>query len=346
MATTPLAIGNELLSTTMYVLHKEWRDNLHTSTALLDAHTRIHGEGGPTQAGGTRMIQPLGFGEHSKATAMNTGFERIDLSVSDVFVPAVYDWAHVVYPVSISSEEEFVNQGEAAILSILEGRTMQVAAKMRRDFVEQAVKGGVPSWERWNTLNGVDDTTDGFLELGAVGTQTNSVGGVSKATFSQVPGWQNQVVDGSNSFNANGLAALYDMRVEADSVSPSGPFNVWLASRAGFKNLKRALQAQERYVDSVGDGGRLVQYWDGVQIDVEFYMPNDGVQSTANPISFYGLNLNDIHYTFDPKGYFELGEFETVSGEYDVRSAKMRCRGQLCAKHLGSSGLAHSLETF
>ena len=34
MATTALTIGNELLSTTMHVLMKEWRDGVHESVAL------------------------------------------------------------------------------------------------------------------------------------------------------------------------------------------------------------------------------------------------------------------------------------------------------------------------
>ena len=37
MPTTSLTIGNELLSTTMHILMKEWRDNVHESTAFLDA---------------------------------------------------------------------------------------------------------------------------------------------------------------------------------------------------------------------------------------------------------------------------------------------------------------------
>lgn len=345
MATTSLAIGNEILSTTLYVLMKEWKDGLHTSVAFLDAHTRIHGQASPTQAGGSRIVQALGLGEHSKTTAMNTGFERIDLSVSDVSVPAVFDWAHCVAPVAISSEEEMTNQGESAIISILDMRTKQVAARMKREFVEQIVKGGVAGWEAWNTLNGVDHG-DGFLEQDAVGFQGNSVGGVSKATFSTATGWQNQVFNGANSFNANGLAGLYDLKVETKAVSPSGEINVWLASRAAFKNLKRALQAQERYVDRVGDGGRIVELWDGVQIDTEYYMPDDGAATGTTPISFYALSLNDIHMMWDPKGFFELSDFQTVSGEYDVRSANIRCRGQLIASHLGSSGLAHSLDTF
>ena len=349
MATTALTIGNELLSTTMHIVMKEWRDGAHTSTAFLEAQAREHGEGKPTQAGGTRIVIPLGFGEHSKTTRMQTGYERIDLSVEDVFVPAVYDWAHVVRPIAISSEEEMINQGDAAILSILESRVKMTANALKREYVKNVVQGGVAGWEDWGTLNGLDSGS-GFLEEDAVLSQTNSVGGVSKSTYSAKTGWQNQVYDGAGSFNSNGLAGLYDMMVEINSVSPSGNPSVILASRSGFKNLKRALSASERYIDTAKlDGGRVSQTWDGVPIDVEYFMPDSGsTTGTAgdNEISFYMLNLNDIHTLWDPKGYFDLGDFETVSGEYDVRAAKLRCRGQLIAKHLGSSGLAIGLDTF
>ena len=349
MAVTPLSIGNELLSTTMHIVMKEWRDGAHTSTAFLEAQAREHGEGKPTQAGGTRIVIPLGFGEHSKTTRMQTGYERIDLSVEDVFVPAVYDWAHVVRPIAISSEEEMVNQGDAAILSILESRVKMTANALKREYVKNVVQGSVAGWEDWGTLNGLDSGS-GFLEEDAVLSQTNSVGGVSKSTYSAKTGWQNQVYDGAGSFNSNGLAGLYDMMVEINSVSPSGNPSVILASRSGFKNLKRALSASERYIDTAKlDGGRVSQTWDGVPIDVEYFMPDSGsTTGTAgdNEISFYMLNLNDIHTLWDPKGYFDLGDFETVSGEYDVRAAKLRCRGQLIAKHLGSSGLAIGLDTF
>lgn len=349
MATTSLAIGNEILSTTMYVLMKEWKDNLHESIAFLDAHERIHGAGQPQQAGGSRIIQALGFGEHSKPTRMRSGYERIDLSVSDVFVPAVYDWAHVKYPVAISGEEEAINQGESAIISILEGRTMSVAAAAKRDFVRQTVAGGVAGWEDWGTLNGLD-FSGGFLEENAVGSQTNIVGGVSKATYSDVVGWQNQVFDGQNSFNSNGLAGLYALATAARLVSPDGDFDVWLFSEDAFNNLKRALQAQERYIKEVGDGGKLVQMWNGVQIDTEINMPNDanlgGGASGTTPVSAYGLSLKNLHHVWDPDGYFELGQFERISGEFDVRSAEISIRGQFCGKHLGSQGVAHSLNAF
>ena len=349
MAVTTLTIGNELLSTTMHIVMKEWRDNIYTSTAFLEAQTRIHGEGGPTQAGGTRIVQPLGFGEHSNTTRLQTGYERIDLSVSDVFQPAVYDFAHVVRPIAISAEEELTNQGDAAILSILENRVTSVANALKREYVEQMVKGGVAGWDDWNTLNGID-RTNGFLENAAAGggSQDSSVGGVSKATFSSKTGWNNQFFDGSDSFNSNGLAGLYDLLVEINAVSAQGNPNVILASRSGFKNLKRSLQASERYMDEKSlDGGKMSTTFQGIPIDVEYYMPNDVAGGSAtNEASFYILNMNDIHCLWDPKGYFDLSDFETVSGEYDVRAAKLRVRGQLIAKHLGSSGLAVNLDTF
>jgi hypothetical protein len=165
-------------------------------------------------------------------------------------------------------------------------------------------------------------------------------------TYQAIPGWQNQVYDGGGSFNNNGLQALYDLKVEIQSVSSEDP-NCILASRASFKNLKRAIQANERYVkESDLDAGKVSQTWDGTQIDTERNMPDDGAVSTADPVSFYFLNLNDIHCVFSANGYFDLSDFETVSGEFDVRSAKLRVRGQLVASKLGSSGVAFDLEAF
>lgn len=346
MATTTLTIGNELISTTMHILMKEWKDGLHTSVAFLEAHDRVHGQGNPTQSGGTRIVVPMGMTDHSSTTRLQTGFEKINLSVADVFRPNVFSWGHVVRPVAISSEEEMINQGEAATLSILESRVKMTANALKREFVTQIVQGSQVGWEDWNTLNGIDQDP-GLLEHRANGSQTNSFGSLDKGSFQSVQGMQHQFFDGSGSFNANGLAGLYDLKVEIMSRSQSGPPDVILASRSGFKNLKRALSAQERYVDQGSiDGGRLVQLWDGVQIDVEYYMPNAGTATTADPASFYMLNLDDVHLLWDPKGYFDMTDFETVSGEYDVRAAKIRVRGQLISKYMASCGLAIDLEAF
>lgn len=344
---TGLNITDELLSSTLYLLAEDFRDNLHRSTALLDVHEDVHGKGQPQVEGGTRYIEPLGFGEHSNATRMQTGYEKLNLTVSDVLTPAVYTPAHVTMPIAISKDEEIKNRGEAAVISILDARTKAVMGAMRRNLLRRTVEGvDAGGFADWATLNGIT-YADGYLEENGVGNQGNSVGGVSKATYSAIPGWQNQVADINSSFNANGLQALVDLRVETAAVSSNGEPHIWLASRQGMKNLKRSLRAFERYVDeSKLDGGRMIQMWDGIRMETEYFMPTDSTVHTTAVISFYLLNLDDIHFIFDSEGYFDVSPFEKISGEYDVRSANVRLYGQLVAKHLGSSGIAYDGETF
>ena len=74
MGTTTLSIGNEILSTTMHITMKEFRDGLHLTTAFLDAQERVHGKAQPSQEGGSRIIQPVTLAVHSNTTALDTGY--------------------------------------------------------------------------------------------------------------------------------------------------------------------------------------------------------------------------------------------------------------------------------
>lgn len=351
MGTTSVTVGNEILSTTMFVHMKEWRDGLHLATGFLDAQERVHGKGQPTQDGGSRIIIPVVLAEHASDTQLSHGYEEIDLSVADVSRPAVYTWAHTVRPVVISGEEERLNSGKSAVISMAAMRTESVANEMKRKFVKQMVSGNVTGWTNWNTLNGIDRTT-GFLEEDADGSQTNSVGGLSKSTYATTEGWQNGIYDGAASFNSNGLTGLYNLLTKIRSRSPTGDPDIILASESGYINYKRAIQAGERYIgEKELDGGRRVQVFDGIPIVVEPQMPvstaTGGSSSNTNPMSFAFVNSKDIFVLWDSAiGFFHLTDFENVSGKYDVRAAKMHCRGQLVARHLGSSGLAVDLETF
>ena len=346
---TGLNISDELLSSTLMILADEWRDGLAVSTALIDVHEQIHGQGQPKQDGGTRYVESITTAEHSSATRMQTGYEQINLAVSDVLTPMVFSPAHVTMPIVISKDEEMKNRGEAQVISILDARTKSVLGQMRRNLLQRIVEGVDPGgYADWNTLNGVLVTTNGFLEEANVGAQTNTdIGGLDKGQYLSIVGLQNQIANINNSFSANGLQALVDLRVEAKAVSMSGDPHLWLVSRECSKNLKRVLRGFERYVDEEKlDGGRLIQVWDGIRMETEYYMPTNTATHSTATISAYLLNLDDIHFVFDSEGYFDVSPFERVSGEYDVRSAVCRLYGQLVCKHLGSSGIAINGETF
>jgi hypothetical protein len=352
MGTTSVTVGNDILSAAMFIHMNEWRDGLHLAFGFLDSQNRVHGKGQPSEDGGSRIIVPVGLAEHSSDTQLTTGYEEIDISVADGLRPAVYTWAHTVRPIAISGEEERLTGGsKTQVINLSKARTEMVANEMRRKFSKQMVSGNVTGWTNWNTLNGID-RSGGFLEEDAVGSQTNSIGGLSKSTYSTTQGWQNQLYDGAASFNANGLTGLYNLLTKIRARSPSGDPDIILASELGAINLKRALQANERYVSAKDlDGGKQVQMFDGIPVTVEPQMPistaTGGSSSNTNPMTFAVINSKDIYVLWDSEiGYFYLTEFEFISGKYDVRSAKMHCRGQLIAKLLGSSGLAVDLETF
>ena len=349
MATTSLTLNNELLASTLYVLNKEETDLLFETTPLFDHQKKAHGgEGKPSYPGGSTIIEPLVVDEHSDATQLSTGYEAINLSVREVLKPAQFDWFEAVVPIVISGSEERKNRGPQAVLQILEARHAAAMGGFRRNFCQQIIAGNVASMSNLNTLNGVDYTgaSGGFLEEDAVGSQANSVGGVSKSTYSSLVGWQNQRATASGSFNANGLAAFDDVNVEMRQYSPSGPPSVGLVSKSAFKNLKRALRAYERYVnEKTLDGGRMMLEWDGAPLEVEVNMPNAGTNTSANPISAYFLNLDHIKVAWHEQGFFEVGDFREQSG-YDVRAAHILVMCQLTANHLGSSGIVYNADTF
>jgi hypothetical protein len=352
MGTTSVTVGNDLLSAAAFVHHKDWRDGFHRISGLLDAQARVHGKGQPTEDGGSRIIIPVALAEHGSDTQLTHGYEEIDISVADGFRPAVYTWAHTVRTAAISGEEERLNGGsKTKIIDLASSRVKMISEEMRRRFTQQIIAGNVSQWSNWNTLNGID-RSGGFLEEDADGSQTNSVGGLSKSTYAAVPGWQNRLFDGATSFNANGLIGLYTLLVKIRQRSPSGDPDVILASEAAFINLKRAMQANERYLTEKDlDAGRKCQVFDGIPINVETYMPVSttygGASSATNPMSFAIINSKDIHVIWDSDiGFFHMTPYEFVSGKHDVRAAKVHCRGQLVAKLLGSSGLAVDLETF
>ena len=351
MASTSLSVDNELLSTTAIMAAEEAKDALHVNTPFLEGQERVHSAGFPNKSGGVKWIQGIGTGDHSKNTRMRTGYEAIDLSVTGVATPVVVTPAKVVRPVLISGEEEELNGGEEQIIDIVAMRTKQTIGGLKRDFVKQIVQGSVTGFEDWGTLNGVDNS-DGLLEEDARGSQGNSYGGFSKSTYSGVAGAQNVRFDIGGSFNSAGLTGLNRCLIETEKFADDDLMKsrVVLASTAGMENLKRALQANERYTDANAiDGTNLKLHVGGVPVAVEHYMPTAGTTTTADPISFYIVDFSNIYVCWSKgiqDGYFGMTDFREVGGDYDVRRALLTVRGQLWVRKWSTSALLIDGETF
>jgi hypothetical protein len=328
-----MAISNDLLSSTLFAIRDAEVDQLYRKTAFLDL---VKSAGGiEYEDGGIKLQRPLTVVDHSTITQLATGYEPVSLAVSDVLKPAIYEWQDFVAPVVITKKEELENQGEKAIVKIVEARMKNVMAMFRRELNKQILAGTSSVMSNMSSLNGFTLTT-GFLEEGAAtpAGQTNVVGGLAKNTLN-VPGWFNSVKSISTLTALNDdMTELYQ---ECNQFSPFGDVNAIIVNANLFASYKNILFERERYMSSDKlDGGRLQLAFAGAVVEQDNEMPTNG--GGAATYAGYMLNFQGIKMCFHSDGDFAVSPFEFISGT-TARSAQVYLKAQLIADHLRGSGV-------
>ena len=329
-----MAISNDLLSSTLFAIRDAEVDQLYRKTAFLDL---VKSAGGiEYEDGGIKLQRPLSVVDHSTITQLATGYEPVSLAVSDVLKPAIYEWQDFVAPVVITKKEELENQGEKAIVKIVEARMKNVMGMFRRELNKQILAGSSTVMSNMSSLNGFTLTT-GFFEEGAAdpANQTNTVGGLSKATLN-VPGWFNSVkaLTGTVAGINADMTALYQ---ECNQFSPFGDVSAIIVNPNVFSSYKASLFEKERYMSSDKlDGGRLQLAFAGAVVEQDNEMPNN--TGGAATYGGYFLNFEGIKMVFHSDGDFAVSPFEFISGT-TARSAQVYLKAQLIADHLRGSGV-------
>lgn len=342
-----MAISNDLLSSTLFSIRDGEVDELFQKVAFLDNAKRYNGI--EYEDGGIKIQRPLSIAEHSQITNLPTGYEAVNLAVKDVLQPAIYNWADFTAPIVITKKEELENQGEKAIVKIVEARMRSVMGMLRRELNKQILRGNSTILTSVNTLNG--NVTGGFLEAenkGAAGNQDNSVGGISKQTYNTTNGWQNQVFDVAGAFGTNGIRGMQQLAIEANSVTHMGEINCVLMSEACMANYRRALFAQERYInEKTLDGGRMQLAFGGavVEQDLELGFDYTSTDFGAGKLSAYFLNFDGVKLCMHKDADFAVSPFEHISGT-TARAAQLYVKMQLIADHLGSCGILFDADTY
>lgn len=333
-----MAVSNEILSTTLRALMPDSIDNLFRTTPILSA---MKDAGGIEELdGGQRVEVPVQLVEHSNISQLSSGYEPVSLSVADIHRPAIYEWCDFVAPVVITKKEETSNKGPRAIVKIAETRMKNVMGLLKREASAQLIAGNSTVLTELSSLNGVDAAT-GFFEELAFGTQGNTVGQIPKSSFPAA--WQNQVDTAGGAFATNGLNAMSRIAIQIQTYAPEGGLGLVLASPASYALYRSTLQLQERYMmsDKQVDGGRMSLLFHGAPVEIE---PNLGFTGSGGTIvSMYFLNPKLLHIYTDKDAWFQLGDFEHVTG-YASRSANVLTRMQIGASHLASQGILLNAE--
>ena len=333
-----MAISNDLLSSTLYSIRDGEVDELFQKVAFLDNAKRFNGI--EYEDGGIKIQRPLSIAEHSQITNLPTGYEAVNLAVKDVLQPAVYEWADFTAPIVITKKEELENKGEKAIVKIVEARMRSVMGMLRRELNKQLLAGSSTILTTVNTLNGGVSGNKGFLEKSA--SQSNTVGGISKATYN-VNGWNNQFADVNSLFGTDGIRLMQQMAIKANTVTHMGEVQAVLLSEAAMANYRRSLFDKERYInEKTLDGGRMQLAFGGAVVEQDLEL---GFDYAGDTVSGYFLNFDGVKLCMHKDADFAVSPFEHISGT-TARAAQLYVKMQLIADHLGSQGILLNADTY
>jgi hypothetical protein len=229
----------EIVTTTLYKRNKELADNISNGNALL---ARLNEKGNVRSAdGGRQIVEELEYAENS-TFMYYSGYEVLDISPSDVFSAAVFDWKQAAVNVSASGlEVEIQNSGREAVINLLEKRIDNAMKTMRNNLSTGVYSDGTGT---------AGKQIGGLQHIVADDPTSGTVGGIDRASFSF---WENQTSgDADLSTAALLLNEMQDMWLE----TMRGPDKVdFIAADQVLFNL---------FWDSLSDMQRITGSDDGV----------------------------------------------------------------------------------
>ena len=328
-------ISNDLLSQLLVGMRTEAVDNLFRKSAFLDAADKAGAIDRVSAA--SVWAEPLAVAEHSRITQVSSGFEALDMTISDVMNPAQYSWCGFHAPILISRTEELENSGEAQIDKILETRLSNVMGVLRREIEKQIVADSSTVLTNLNSLYGgytSNTVANGFLYLDESGTG-GTVGGLAR---SAALGLSNIAIDVGGT-GGSVVDSLTEAWIKASDQSARGDVGLILAGATAFQTYKQELFAQEQYVNpSKLDGGTLALAFHGAPVVFSSWMDTSKSTAASGKLddAFYGINFDHIRLKIHPDADFATSDFVDFPTQA-VRGAKFDCLMQLTANHLGSS---------
>ena len=172
---SPNAIFTEIVSTTFRNHAKEITDNFSNHNAL---YRRLAKKGKTrSESGGYSIVQPLEYAANGTYERYS-GFDVLNVSQSDVFTAAEFNWRQIAINVVSSGYELRVNAGPQRLANLAKSRIKNAINTFANNFSADMYADG-----------SLTNQIDGLQKMVA-DTPTNTVGGINAGTWAF---WQNKV---------------------------------------------------------------------------------------------------------------------------------------------------------
>ena len=295
-----------LLSTTLANYRNQLTDNVFTArplTYFLMDRGRIR-----MLDGGTKIFEPLIYGTNSTVGSYS-GYDSIALTPQSGITAAEFEWKQYAASISISGIEEAKNNGEQAIINLLESKIMQAEESMREGFNQMFFSNG--------TGNGGKD----WNGLGNLVENGNSVGGIDGATNSY---WN------SYEENTSGALTLLQMATAYNSVSVGNDHpDMVLTTQTLYEKYESLLQPQLRYTDTkTADAGFQNLLFKAAPVTYDVHAPSG---------TMFFLNSKYLTLVGHSSKWFAQTEFMRPE-DLDARYALIMCYGNFTVRNREKQG--------
>ena len=269
---------SEIVTTTIENRSKKLADNVSNNNALL-ARLERKGKRKPV-SGGRQIVQELEYGENS-TFGWYSGYDPLNISPSDVFSAAVFDWKQCSVAVSISGLEELMNSGEEQMIDLLSSRIENAEKTMRNQMAAAVYADGTASGGK----------AIGGMSLLVADSGQGTVGGINSATWNF---WRNVTFDATTDGGAAATSANilgYMNRVWLQLVRGTDKPDLIVADNNYYRAYMEALQPQQRFTsaDMAQAGFESLKY---MSADVVF---DGGIGGACPANHMYFLNTDYIY---------------------------------------------------
>jgi hypothetical protein len=271
---------SEIVTTTIQSRSKKLADNVTKNNAILSRLNK-RGKVKPV-SGGDVILQELEYAENGTYKRYS-GYDVLNITPSNVFSSASFNWKQAAVAVSISGLEQLQNSGPERMIDLLESRIGNAERTMENNIAADMYSDG---------------TSDGGKQIGGLqllvadAPTSGTVGGIDRATYSF---WQNVAKDATTDFGAAVTSAniqSYMNRVWLALVRGTDKPDLIIADNTYFRAYWESLQAIQRITsnDEAMAGFETLKY---MNADVVF----DGGYGGAAPSNhMYFLNTDYIYF--------------------------------------------------
>lgn len=307
-----------LLTTTLANYRQQLMDNIFNDYPFL---SYINGKLGKavrggsvkrTVNGGESIVEHLLYEKNSTVKAY-AGAETLDTTLQEGMTIARYLWKQYAASIGITGLEKRNNQGEAAMINLLQAKTTQAEMSLKDRLSTDAYADGTGSAGK--NLTG----------LAALVSTTATVGGLSPTTFTW---WQGNVTTSAGSFAATGIDK---MRTTFNNITFGNdkPDSIF-TDQTTFEYYEKALQPQERFSgNSVADAGFMNITFKGVPVIFD---------RSCTAGYMYFLNSKYLSFVVHEDADFSTGPFITPENQ-DVSTAMILLQANLTTNNRRKLGV-------